>query len=345
MSFFQFQDFGLLGLLLLLPLLAWWLGRAGPEAAIRFSSVALVKAAGRQRRSRAGRFLFNLRLLALACLIVALARPQWGKVNDSTEAEGIDIAITLDLSGSMRALDLSTRDDVVTRLDAAKRVVRDFIDKRPFDRIGLVVFASEAFVVSPLTLNHDWLKRNLDRLELGEIDGSGTAIGTALGASLNRMRAEESNSRIVILLTDGENNAGQLSPLDAANAASKLGVKVYTIATGRSGRVPVPEMDRSGRVLRDDAGRPVYRGRSDGSKVDEKQLQEMADLTGGRFYRATEDGDLERIYAEIDALEKTTVELRSYATFTELFVWPAFAGLLLLFAEQVLANTRYRRLP
>ena len=199
MSFFQFADPAFFFLLLLLPILAWWAGRMGPEAAVRFSSTALVKAVSRHRHSRPGKFLFGLRLLALAALIAALARPQIGRMNDSIEAEGIDIVVTLDLSGSMRALDLSTRDDIVTRLDAAKRVVEDFIGKREFDRIGLVAFAANAYVVSPLTLNHDWLKRNLQRLELGEIDGGGTAIGTALGASVNRLRDHEARSRIVIL--------------------------------------------------------------------------------------------------------------------------------------------------
>ena len=345
MSFFQFQDPGLLSLLLLLPVLAWWTGRAGPEAAIRFSSTALVKAVSRHRKSRAGSFLLGLRLFGLACLIFALARPQFAEVNDSTEAEGIDIVVTLDLSGSMRALDLSTQDDIVTRLDAAKQVVRDFIGKREFDRIGLVAFAADAFVVSPLTLNHDWLKRNLSRLELGEIDGGGTAIGTALGASVNRLRDHQARSRIVILLTDGDNNAGTLSPLGAAEAAKTYGVKVYTIATGKKGRVPVPETDRNGRVVRDREGNPLYRGRSDVSNFDATELREIATMTGGKFFSATEDGDLERIYGEIDALETTAVELQSYASFTELFAWPALAGLLLLLAEQALRNTRYRRLP
>ena len=194
MSFFQFSDPAFFFLLLLLPILAWWAGRMGPEAAVRFSSTTLVKAISRNRHSRPGKFLFGLRLLALAAVITALARPQIGKMNDDTEAEGIDIVVTLDLSGSMRALDLSTRDDIVTRLDAAKRVVNNFIAKREFDRIGLVAFAANAYVVSPLTLNHDWLKRNLKRLELGEIDGGGTAIGTALGASVNRLRDHEARS-------------------------------------------------------------------------------------------------------------------------------------------------------
>lgn len=345
MSFFQFQDPALFALLLLLPVLAWWSSRMGPDAAVRFSSTALARKVSRERRSRPGRFLFGLRLLALAALITALARPQIGKMNESSEAEGIDIVVTLDLSGSMRALDLSTNEDIVTRLDAAKRVVEDFIGKREFDRIGLVAFAADAYVVSPLTLNHDWLKRNLQRLELGEIDGSGTAIGTALGASVNRLRDHQARSRIVILLTDGENNAGTLSPIGAAEAAKTYGVKVYTIATGKKGRVPVPATDRDGRVIRDAEGRPVYRGRMDISNFDEQELREIATMTGGKFFSATEDGDLERIYDEIDQLETTEIELRSYASFTELFIWPALLGLALLGLEQLLRNTRYQQLP
>ncbi len=345
MSFFQFQNPEFLLLLLLLPPLAWWTGRMGPEAALRFSSTALVRTLSHFRRSRAGRLVFALRLLALVALVIALARPQLGKVTDSVDAEGIDIVVTLDLSGSMRALDLSTRDEVVTRLDAAKKVIREFIDRRPYDRIGIVAFGADAFVVSPLTLNHDWLKRNLDRLELGAIDGSSTAIGTALGASVNRLRQHDAASRIVILLTDGENNAGSLSPLGAAEAAAAYRVKVHTIATGRQGRVPVPQMTRDGRVMRDADGRPLYRGQTSLSRYDETALQEIADKTGGQFYRATESGDLERIYAEIDKLETTVVELRSFASFKELFVWPAALGLALLLLEQVLRQTRYRRIP
>ena len=345
MTFFQFQDPSYFALLLLLPILAWWAGRMGPEAAVRFSSTALASAVSRERRSRPGKLLFGLRLLALAALITALARPQFGKMNESSEADGIDIVVTLDLSGSMRALDLSTQEDVVTRLDAAKRVVEDFIGKREYDRIGLVAFAADAFVVSPLTLNHDWLKRNLQRLELGEIDGKGTAIGTAIGASVNRLRDHQARSRIVILLTDGENNSGTLSPIGAAEAAKTLGVKIYTIATGKKGRVPIPQTDRFGRVVRNDEGQPIYRGGSDISNYDETELREIATMTGGRFFKATEEGDLERIYDEIDELETTEIELRSYASFSELFFWPALIGLALLGLEQLLSNTRYRRLP
>ena len=226
-----------------------------PEARFDSPAAQLVRNLSRSRQSRAGRLLFGLRLLGLAALIAALARPQTGEMNDSTEAEGIDIVLTLDLSGSMRALDPSTREQVVTRLDAAKKVVQAFIDQRPYDRIGLVAFAEDAFVVSPLTLNHDWLKKNIQRLELGDIRSSGTAIGTALGASATAC-AITARSRIVVLLTDGENNSGALSPIGAAEAAKAYGVKVYTIATGRQGRVPVPASTQDGRVVRDAEGKP-----------------------------------------------------------------------------------------
>lgn len=345
MEFFQFKDPAFLWLLATLPLIARLYGKVGAEAAVRFSSTALLKEISTQRRSRPGAWLLAMRLTTLACLIIALARPQLGQMNDRTEAEGIDIVLTLDLSGSMRALDLSTQKTIVTRLDAAKKVVREFIDQRPHDRIALVAFAADAYVVSPLTLNHDWLKKNLQRLELGEIDGSGTAIGTALGASVNRLRDHEARSRIIVLLTDGENNAGTISPIGAAEAATTYGVKIYAIATGQKGRVPVAETDRAGRVLRDSEGQAVYRGRRDNSNYDETELREIATLTGGRFFSAKRDGELEEIYNEIDALEKTVVELRSYASFTEWFVWPCLCGLILLGLEQCLLHTRYRRLP
>ena len=247
-------------LLLLLPLIGWLVGRMGPEAAIRFSSISLAKTISRSRHSRPGRFLLALRLLALATLIIALARPQTVQNHSTTDTDGIDIVVTLDFSGSMSALDLSTDKQIVTRLDAAKKVVNEFIEKRPYDRIALVIFAADAFVVSPLTLNHDWLTKNLRHRDLGEVATSGTAIGTALGFSINCLSDHEARSRIVILLTDGENNAGSLTPTDAAEVAKSYGVKVYTIATGRQGRVPVAQTRRDGSVVRDENGDPIYGG-------------------------------------------------------------------------------------
>ena len=345
MTFFQFQDPIFFSLLLLLPVIAWWTGRTGPEAAVRFSSTKLVKSLSRSRRNLPGKILLGLRLLGLAALIAALARPQIGKTSDSVEAEGIDIVLTLDLSGSMKALDLATRDNMVTRLDAAKKVIQEFIDERPYDRIGLVAFASDAYVVSPLTLNHDWLKKNVQRLELGDINMAQTAIGTALGASVNRLRGHEARSRIIVLLTDGESNAGDITPIGAAEAAKTYDVKVYTIATGREGRVPIPETTRNGLVRRDRDGNPLYRGNSAMSNYNEAELQQIAEMTGGQFFTAQQDGDLERIYDHINELETTAVELRSYASFTEYFMWPTYLGLALLALEQLLSNTRYRRLP
>jgi len=345
MNVFRFEDPWLLLALLLIPAVAWLAGKRGPETSLRFSSTALARSVSRLRRSRAGRLLLALRLLAIGLLVAAFARPQGGSTRDSVDAEGIDIVVTLDLSLSMAALDLSTDQRVVTRLDAAKRVVRDFIDKREYDRIGIVAFASEAYVVSPLTLNHDWLKRNLARLELSEVEGQSTAIGTALGASVNRLRDHEARSRVIILLTDGENNSGSLTPSAAADLADEYGIKVHAIATGRQGRVPVPRLTQDGEVARNNQGDPIYTGASAKSHYNEKELREIAETTGGKFFRATAPGDLERVYEAIDRLEKTKVELESQARYTELFMWPASIGLALLALEQILANTRFRRLP
>ena len=345
MNAFQFNHPIFLVLLFLLPLLAWWMAKKNPQASLQFPNIHVLKQIQRSHRSPAGKRLIALRLCGLFLLILALARPQWVKQTSNTQVEGIDIVVTLDLSGSMCALDLSTQELIVTRLDAAKLVVQDFIRKRPYDRISMIVFASESYVVSPLTLNHAWLEKNVQRLELGSIDGSGTAIGTALGAGVNRLRDSPDRNSIIILLTDGENNSGDLAPLGAAEAASTYGVKVYTIATGREGRVPVPQMSRDGRVMRDQSGQPIYRGESSLSNYDEEELAAIAELTGGQFYRATEPGDLERIYETIDLLEKTEIELENYAEFHEYYMWPALFGFILLIVEQGLHHTRYRRLP
>lgn len=345
MSSFQFNHPYFLVLLALLPLLAWWMAQKSPQASLQFPSLRLLKKVQQSRRSPAGKQLIGLRLCGLFCLIIGLARPQMVSHTANTNVEGIDIVVSLDLSGSMCALDLSTEDTIVTRLDAAKSVVQDFIGKRPYDRLSIIAFAAESYVVSPLTLNHRWLNKNIQRLELGSIDGGGTAIGTALGASVNRLRANPDRNGIIILLTDGENNSGDLAPMGAAEAASTYGHKVYTIATGKKGRVPVPQMSRDGRVMRDQSGQPIYRGETSISNYDEAELAAIAELTGGQFYRATEPGDLERIYDTIDRLEKTDIELENHAHFHEYFMWPTLLGLILLVFEQVLHHTRYRRLP
>jgi len=340
-----FADPYYLWLLLTLPLLSLLRGRIGKSASVKFSSTAIASKQSRKKRDRAGAFMHALRLLILALVIIALARPRIGKGQQQIEAEGIDIVLTVDVSLSMVGLDFEFDKQLRTRLEAVKHVVSDFIKKRPHDRLALIAFAGEAYLVSPLTLNHEWLLKNLERTEIGLVPETGTAIGSALAMSVNRLRdLEDAKSRVVILLTDGENNAGQISPIAAAESAAAFDVKVYTIAAGRENRVMVPRMGRNYEIFRNPDGEPVVQGYAE-FPIDEETLQEVAQITGGKFYRAYDLEDLEQIYNEIDQLEKTVVELQQYSDFEELFFWPLGLALLLFTLEQILANTRLRRLP
>lgn len=344
MSDFLFQDPEWFWLALLLPLWIVLRGRRGKNAALSFSSVAIAKDVTRGSRSRIGGFFFLMRLLALLLILSALARPQLGKGHSEIESSGIDIVLAIDVSGSMNALDFASREEIATRLEIVKRTVEEFIEKRPNDRIGLIAFAKESFLVSPLTLDHGWLLQNLERIQTGLIDGTQTAIGPAIGMSVNRLRDLPAKSRIVVLLTDGEDNVQEVPPIAAAEAAETFGVKIYTIAAGQSGRVPMPKADRSGKVIRRSNGEMIFGGYAE-SRVDEKTLGEIAEITGGKFYRATNPEELRAIYGEIDELEKTEVKLRHYSEFQELFHWPLFAAALLLGLELLLVNTRFRPLP
>jgi len=347
----SFHDPEYFWLLLALPLLLLLRGRAGQAAAVQFSSVAVVRQLGSPARSRAGWFLFALRALGLAAFTAALARPQLPETHsEQIEASGIDIVLVLDLSYSMASVDMSVSDsNPVTRVDAAKNVMKDFIKRRPDDRIGLVIFASSPYLVSPITLNHDWLLQSLEGLHLKRIDGSSTAIGTALGTATNRLRSLDSKSRIIILLTDGDNNAGNISPLSAAEAASTYKVKIYTIGVGTSNSY-MPLLDDQGGLVRDRFGHVQFATDMFGRKmavdgIDSDDLQKIAEQTNGRFFRATDENQLKKIYDEIDKLEKTSAHLRHYSTYQELFYWPALLGLGLIGLEQVLGHTRLRRLP
>lgn len=246
----------------------------------------------------------------------------------------------------MAALDFSPNAAApITRMDAVKAVIREFVEKRPNDRIGMITFASNPFIVSPMTLNHDWLRKNFERVDIGVIDADSTAIGTALAMSVNRLKElKNAKSRVVILLTDGENNAGQITPVAAAEAAASFNAKVYTIAVGRSGIVPAARLDENQRVIRDAYGRPVYAGDMR-SSVDESTLRKISEITGGKFYRAENMAELRNIYSDIDALEKTTVKLRNFTSYDELFPWFAAAALGVLALKLLLANTRFRTLP
>ena len=324
----------LLGLLSI-PLLAWLRGRSGRESAFVYSSLTLVKGITELSRSRAGAFLLNLRWLALALLFVGMARPQVGGGQVPLKASGIDIAVAVDLSGSMAAEDFELHGERVNRLIMLKDVLKTFIENRPSDRIGLVAFATEAFIAAPPTLDHDFLNRVLDRLELGVIDGDQTAIGSGLGAAVNRLRELKSKSRIVILMTDGQNNAGKIPPLTAAEAAQALGVKVYTIGIGTRGIAQIP--------VRDAFGRKVYVRQP--VDIDEDTLTKIAEKTGGKYYRADTSDTMRRIYAEIDKLEKTEVETKRHAYYEELMSWFVLPALGLLALELLLGQTVWRKLP
>jgi Ca-activated chloride channel family protein len=317
----------------LLPLLAWLKGKGGQPSAFVYSSVDLVRPISGLHRSRAGAILANLRWLALALFIFALAQPRLVRGESHVKASGIDIVVALDLSGSMRSLDFGPD---LSRIKLAKEVLGKFIDNRPNDRIGLVAFAKDAFIASPPTLDHDYLQQQLDRLDIGVIDERATAIGSALMTALNRIKDLKDKSKIVILMTDGENNSGKVSPLTAADAAQALGVKVYTIGIGRQGSAPYP-------VGRDAYGRMVTKDMD--VDIDEETLTKIAEETHGKYYRADTADTLRRIYSEIDHLETTEVEVKKYQQFDELFGYVTICGLGVLLGEMVLAQTVWRKLP
>jgi Ca-activated chloride channel family protein len=324
----------LLWLLLALPVIALLRSRRGPRAAVRYASVATVRAVGRTTRARLGQLLPYLRVPAAALLIVALARPQVVHASSKIEASGVDMVLALDVSGSMQALDLQLDGQRADRLSVVKSVVSRFISARPNDRMGIIAFAGQPFLVSPLTLDHDWLEKSLSRVTIG-IGDDGTAIGSALAASVNRLRHSDAKSKIIVLLTDGVNNAGSIQPALAAKAAAALGIKVYTIAVGAEGRAPVPVVDDAGRkrIVMGDV------------EVDEQTLRGIADTTGGAFFRATDTDSLVAIYSRIDALEKTTRTMNKVERRDERFGWAAFPAAALLLAELGLGATALRRTP
>ncbi len=234
-----------LWLLSLLPVVMLLRGRRGPVAAVEFSDVGLARAVARSSRARIGHWVWLLPLLAGALMIVGLARPQRAHSRTEVTANGIDIVLGLDVSGSMQALDFLVDNRRVNRIEVVKSVVSKFIDERPSDRIGLIAFAAAPYLVSPLTLDHDWLQQNLERVSTALAGEDGTAIGSAIAASVNRLRTTNAKSKVVILLTDGMNNTGKISPLAAAEAAKAMGVKVYTIGVGVRGMAPIPMHDQA----------------------------------------------------------------------------------------------------
>ena len=321
----------LLWLLLLLPLLAFLRGRRGPAPALIFSSISLARSIAGNRKASPGRLLGILRLTAIGLIIIGMARPQWGNTTTEIEASGIDILLAVDISGSMEARDFTLQGRAANRLDVVKSVVAKFIKERPNDRIGLVAFAGRPYMVCPLTLDHDWLQQRLDSLKTGMVE-DGTAIGSAIASGVNRLRDRDAKSRIQILLTDGMNNAGKISPLTAAEAAEALGIKVYTIGAGTRGEAPMPVQDQFGR-------KRLMRVKVD---IDEESLSKVAEITGAKYFRATDTRSLEKIYDEINAMEATTRKIKHFSRYRELFAWLVATTLLLLAVELFITR---RRLP
>jgi Ca-activated chloride channel family protein len=341
----EFQYPWLLALLALLPVYVWLRGKVGRFSAVLFSSADIARAAGAQARSAAGRLLFFLRLLAVALGIVALAGPRWVDTRMERQAAGLDIILALDLSWSMMALDMGKEGQRVTRFDIAARVLEDFIKKRPDDRMGLVVFSAVPYVASPLTLNHDWLIENLHRLHIGMLRELGTAIGDAIAVAAKRLTAiPNSRSRIIILLTDGDNNKGNIDPLPAAQMAAALGVKIYTIGIGVDKECSLPAFDpATGKLTLDANGNIVPTLLLQPANYD--MLGKIAMLSRANFYRATNARELQAIYNHINAQERHELKIRSAASYRPLFHWPLLGALGLLAVELLLANTRYRRTP
>ena len=342
---FEFQYPWLLGLLALLPLYALLFGRTGKSSAIRFSSGELVRSVGTATRRAAGSALLFLRLLCVALVIVALAGPRFANDRAESKTRSVDILLVVDLSLSMLALDMSPPGQAVTRLDIARSVIEDFVRRRPSDRIGLVAFSGAPYLASPLTLNHEWLIQSLQRLRINLIREPGTAIGDATGAAVRRLLTlKDSKSRIVILLTDGDHNRGEMDPIPAAQVAAAMGVKVYPVGIGKPEPCMLPAFNwDTGELILDPAGRAVPTVTIQPANYD--VLQTMAQITGGRFYTAASRRQLERIYGEIDKLETADVILYRQVSYTPLFQWPLLAALALLACELLLANTRHRRIP
>ena len=328
---FELVNKGFFWLLLLIPLLAgylWWRGnRLYPY--LKISSIrGFVLAEDWVSKTRP--VLWVLRLAAIACVIVAMTRPRGVEVSTQTRTGlGVDIVMSIDLSGSMLA-----RDFKPSRLDALKKVATEFAEGRTGDRIGIVTYATESFTQTPLTTDKRIVVQTIQGLRQGLI-GETTAIGLGLGTAINRLKDSEAKSKVIILLTDGENNRGEIAPLTAAEIARDQGIRVYTIGVGTRGTAPYPTVDFFGNPT-------VVQAKV---QIDEKILGEIADLTGGRYFRATDNAKLQSIYDEINQLEKSKVEISQYTTYTEEYLRWAAAALALLLVEFLLRTLWLKSLP
>ena len=316
-------------LLVIVPMTVWYIFRQKRNtASIRISSTAPVFKAPRSIRHYLRHLVFLFEIIAISLFIVVLARPQSSRNWENVTTEGIDIMIALDISSSMLAQDFQPN-----RLEAAKDVAMEFISGREYDRMGLVVFSGEAFTQCPLTTDRAVLLNLFKDIESGMIE-DGTAIGNGLATSVARIKDSDAISRVVILLTDGENNSGEVAPVTAAEIAKTFGIRVYTVGVGSQGTAPYPVQTPYGIQLRDME-----------VKIDEETLQEISQITDGRYFRATSNTKLEEIYREIDQLEKSKIEVREFSRKSEEFLPFALAGILFLVLSLFLRNTIFRSIP
>lgn len=318
----------LLWLLILPVMVFWYRNKERRKASLRFSDISLLKQIRPSRTLRYRHLVFVLKATAMTLIILALARPQAGKKNRNITTRGIDIMLTIDTSGSMRAEDFKPNN----RLHVAKQVVSEFIQGRDSDQIGMVVFAGQSITQCPLTSDYSVLLSLLDNVQFDMLE-DGTAIGMALANCVNRLKDTRAKSKIVVLLTDGQNNRGEIDPITAARIAQSFGIKVYTIGVGREGGAPIPVYD------------PIYGKRYELTQMDEKPLKEVAKITGGQYFRAVDGDSLKKIYQQIDRLEKTTREVKHYMEYRELFQYLIPIALILFIISIILENTRFRTIP
>jgi Ca-activated chloride channel family protein len=321
-------------LLALVPLVLAGRVRRRRSAAVRYPTLSALRAVAPAGAGRRRAILTLLRAATLVLVVLALARPQAGTASAKLRREGIDIMLSVDVSGSMLAEDFTVGVVRASRLAAVKDVVKQFVEARPDDRIGLVLFAARPYTQCPLTLDHGWLLQNLERAKVGMIE-DGTAVGSALATAVNRLRSSTARSKVVVLLTDGQSNAGRITPQTAADAAATLGIKVYTVGAGTRGLAPFPAEDMFGNKVY----RPVQ------VDIDEETLGKIARATGARYFRATDTQSLRDVYAEIDRAEKTSFESPEFFDYRELYPWLAWPALVLLVAEIGLGQTLLRKLP
>ena len=321
-------------LLLAIPPLIYFHFRKTQGGSIKFSSIESLKPISPSWTNWGKEGLLFLRCVVIVLIAFAMARPQKGVEESKLVSEGIDIVLAIDISGSMQAEDFQIAGERHNRLYVVKDVVRDFIKGRQNDRIGIVVFAGRPYTLCPLTLDYGWLIQNLDRAQIGMLE-DGTAIGSAIATGLNRLRESTAKSKVLILLTDGRNNAGRISPETAANVAKTINVKIYTIGAGTKGMAPFPALDLFGNKVY----QPVK------IEIDDESLTKIARETGGKYFRATDTAKLRDIYSEIDKMEKTKIETSQYIEYREFYPYFLISALVGFLVELALANTLFRKLP